>query len=50
MIHNLIDRVREDLAEIPDIEIEEKEMFGILNFMVSEKTCICVSDENFMLR
>jgi TfoX N-terminal domain len=47
---NLVDRVREYLAEIPDIEIEEKEMFNVLNFMVNGKTCVCVSGENLMLR
>jgi hypothetical protein len=47
---NLGDRVREYLAEIPNIEIEEKEMFNVLNFMVNGKTCICVSGENLMLR
>jgi TfoX N-terminal domain len=47
---NLVNKVREFLAEIPDIEIEEKEMFAILNFMVSGKTCVCVSGENLMLR
>lgn len=47
---NLVDRVREYLAEIPDIEVEEKEMFAVLNFMVNGKTCICVSGENLMLR
>jgi hypothetical protein len=47
---NLVDRVREHLAEIPNIEVEEKEMFKVLNFMVNGKTCICVSGENLMLR
>lgn len=47
---NLVDKVREYLSEIPNIEIEEKEMFNVLNFMVNEKTCICVSGENLMLR
>lgn len=47
---NLVDRVREYLAEIPDIEVEEKEMFAVLNFMVNGKTCICVSGKNLMLR
>ena len=47
---NLVDKVREYLAEIPNIEIEEKEMFNVLNFMVNGKTCICVSSENLMLR
>ena len=47
---NLSDKVRKYLAEAPDIEIEEKEMFNVLNFMVNGKTCICVSGENLMLR
>ena len=47
---NLANKVREYLAEIPGIEIEEKEMFAVLNFMVNGKTCICVSGENLMLR
>ncbi len=47
---NLADKVREFLAEIPDLEIEEKEMFAILNFMVNGKTCVCVSREKLMLR
>src|SRR5689334_18364790 len=46
----LADRVREYLAEIPDLEIEEKKMFNVLNFMVNGKTCVCVSGENLMLR
>lgn len=46
----LADRVREYLAEIPNLQIEEKEMFSLLNFMVNGKTCICVSGENLMLR
>ncbi len=47
---NLVNKVREFLAKIPDIEIEEKEMFAVLNFMANGKTCICVSGENLMLR
>lgn len=47
---NLADRVREYLAEIPSIDIEEKEMFNVLNFMVNGKTCVCVSGEKLMLR
>ncbi len=46
----LVNRVREFLAEIPDIAIEEKEMFAVLNFMVNGKTCVCVNDEKLMLR
>jgi hypothetical protein len=48
--NNLADRVREFLAEIPDLEIEEKTMFNVLNFMVDKKTCVCVSGEKLMLR
>jgi hypothetical protein len=47
---NLVNSVREYLAEIPDIDVEEKEMFAVLNFMVNGKTCVCVSGENLMLR
>ncbi|MGL5890535.1 MAG: TfoX/Sxy family protein [Bacteroidia bacterium] len=47
---NLVSRVREFLAEIPNIEVEEKEMFAVLNFMVNGKTCVCVSGDNLMLR
>ncbi|MFO0479657.1 MAG: TfoX/Sxy family protein [Bacteroidota bacterium] len=46
----LVNKVREFLFEIPEIEIEEKEMFAVLNFMVNGKTCVCVSGENLMLR
>lgn len=46
----LANRVREFLAEIPDIDVEEKVMFSVLNFMVNKKTCVCISGENLMLR
>jgi isopenicillin N synthase-like dioxygenase len=46
----LVNQVREFLAEMPDLVIEEKEMFAVLNFMVNGKTCVCVSEENLMLR
>ncbi len=46
----LVNKVRAFLAEIPSIEIEEKEMFAVLNFIVNGKTCICVSGVNLMLR
>jgi hypothetical protein len=46
----LANRVRELLAEKPEITVEEKEMFSILNFMVNGKTCICVSGDKLMLR
>lgn len=48
--NDLADKVREYLAEIPGIDIEEKVMFNVLNFMVNGKTCCCVSGENLMLR
>lgn len=47
---NLADRVRAFLAEVPNIDVEEKEMFAVLNFLVNGKTCVCVSGENLMLR
>lgn len=47
---NLANRVREFLAEVPNIEVEEKEMFAVLNFMVNGKTCVCVRGEDLMLR
>ena len=46
---DLVDRVREYLSEATHLEVHEKEMFGVLNFMVDEKTCICISGENLML-
>jgi TfoX/Sxy family transcriptional regulator of competence genes len=46
----LADRIREHLAEIPNLEIEEKKMFRGLTFMVNGKMCVCVSGENLMLR
>ncbi len=46
----LVDKVREYLAKTLNIEVEEKEMFAILNFIVNGKTCICVSDDKLMLR
>ncbi|MGL4630799.1 MAG: TfoX/Sxy family protein [Leadbetterella sp.] len=47
---NLVNRVREFLSEIPNVEIEEKEMFAVLNFMVNGKTCICISGQRLILR
>jgi hypothetical protein len=47
----LADKVREYLADkIPHLDIIEKEMFNVLNFMVDGKTCICVRGEDLMLR
>jgi hypothetical protein len=42
--------VREYLSEVPDIFVDEKRMFNVLNFMVNGKTCVCVSGEKLMLR
>ncbi len=47
---NLVNRVREFLVEVPNIEVEEKEMFAVLNFMVNGKTCVCIRGEDLMLR
>ncbi len=47
---NLVNRVRDLLAEVPNIDVEEKEMFAVLNFMVNGKTCVCVRGEDLMLR
>ncbi|NJN33611.1 MAG: TfoX/Sxy family protein [Saprospiraceae bacterium] len=47
---NLVNRVREFFADVLGIDIEEKEMFSVLNFMVNGKTCVCVSGDNLMLR
>lgn len=46
----LADRIRAFLAEIPNVEIEEKKMFSGLVFMVNGKMCINVSDDNLMCR
>jgi hypothetical protein len=51
---HLANRVREflaeKLAETPSTDVEEKEMFAVLNFMVNGKTCVCVRGEDLMLR
>ena len=46
----LADRVRDHLAHVPNIQIEEKKMFGGLAFMVNGKMCVNVSGENLMCR
>ena len=46
----LVDRVREYLVQFPNIEIEEKEMFRGLSFMVNGKMCVNISGENLMCR
>lgn len=44
----LADRIREALAELPDVE--EKKMFRGVTFMVNGKMCISVSNDNIMCR
>ncbi|WP_185286318.1 TfoX/Sxy family protein [Chryseobacterium indologenes] len=46
----LADRVRERLAKVPDIEVEEKKMFSGLSFLINGKMCINISHENLMCR
>lgn len=45
----LADRIREALVKSVD-NIEEKQMFRGLCFMVNDKMCICVSGEELMCR
>lgn len=47
---HLADRVREYLAAIPDIEVEERTMFGGLAFLVNGKMCINIGDDRLMCR
>lgn len=46
----LADRVREWLAQVNDIKVEEKKMFGGLAFLVNDKMCINISHDNLMCR
>ena len=46
----LADQVRKYLALFPELEIEEKKMFGGLAFMVNGKMCVNVSGQNLMCR
>lgn len=46
----LVDRIREYLVRFPKLNVEEKEMFRGLTFMVNDKMCISVSGENMMCR
>lgn len=46
----LANRVREYLARIPDLAIEEKKMFGGLAFLINGKMCVNVSRDNLMCR
>src|SRR6185503_7575855 len=44
----LADKIREALAHLPDVE--EKEMFRGVCFMVNGKMCVCVSGDEMMCR
>ena len=46
----LADRLREALAQIPKIKVEEKRMFRGLAFMVNGKMCVNVSGDDLMCR
>jgi hypothetical protein len=46
----LADRIREYLVQFPKLEIEEKEMFRGLTFMINGKMCVNVSGHNLMCR
>jgi hypothetical protein len=46
----LADRIRESLAKVPKIKVEEKKMFRGVTFMVNGKMCVSVSGENLMCR
>ena len=46
----LANRVREYLAEIPYIIVEEKAMFGGLAFLVNDKMCINIGEDSLMCR
>lgn len=48
--NNLAIRVRKYLSEIEEFQIEEKKMFGGLAFMVNDKMCINVGDNQLMCR
>ncbi|MDB5131707.1 MAG: hypothetical protein JWR02_1456 [Mucilaginibacter sp.] len=44
----LADRIREALMHLPDVE--EKEMFRGICFMVNGKMCVCVSGDEILCR
>lgn len=46
----LADKIREYLAALKGINIEEKRMFSGLAFMVNGKMCVNVSGDNLMCR
>jgi hypothetical protein len=46
----LADRIRTHLEGIPNLKVEEKQMFSGLAFLVNGKMCVNVSHENLMCR
>lgn len=46
----IANRVKEYLDNVPDIEVEEKKMFGGLAFMIEGKMCVNVSGDQLMCR
>lgn len=47
---NLAARVRTHLANLPNLNVEEKPMFGGLAFLVNDKMCVNISKDNLMCR
>lgn len=47
---HLASRVREYLNKLKDLQVEEKKMFGGLAFLVNDKMCINVGDNQLMCR
>jgi TfoX/Sxy family transcriptional regulator of competence genes len=46
----LAERVRNYLERIPELKVEEKEMFKGLAFLVNGKMCVNISGDNLMCR
>jgi hypothetical protein len=46
----VVERIREWLARMPEIIVQEKKMFRGVTFMVNDKMCVSVSGENLMCR
>lgn len=47
---DLAERVRKHLLQFAELEITEKKMFGGISFLVNDKMCVGVTDDNLMLR
>lgn len=45
---SLLDRVRESMAELPDVE--EKKMFQGICFLVDQKMCVCIRNDELLCR